>query len=62
MMSLIATARANGVEPVAYLTHCLRNREDLAKRPADYLPWLYRDRDRQQVPSSTSTVVGQPAR
>ena len=25
MMSLIATARANGVEPVAYLTHCLRN-------------------------------------
>lgn len=62
MMSVIATARANGVEPVAYLTHCLRNREDLAKRPADYLPWLYRDRHRQRAPSSTSTAVGQPAR
>lgn len=49
MMSLIATAHANGVEPVAYLTHCLRNHEDLAKRPADYLPWLYRDGARQRA-------------
>jgi hypothetical protein len=37
-MSLIATARANGVEPVAYLTECLRSHEDLAKRPDHYLP------------------------
>jgi len=43
-MSLIATANANGVEPVAYLTECLRNHEDLAKRPEHYLPWVYRDR------------------
>jgi transposase len=43
-MSLIATARANGVEPVAYLTECLRNHDDLAKRPEHYLPWLYRER------------------
>ena len=43
-MSLIATANANGVEPVAYLTECLRNHEDLAKRPDYYLPWVYRDR------------------
>jgi hypothetical protein len=43
-MSLIATANANGVEPVAYLTECLRNHEDLAKRPEYYLPWVYRDR------------------
>ncbi len=43
-MSLIATANANGVEPVAYLTECLRNHEDLAKRPDHYLPWVYRDR------------------
>jgi transposase len=43
-MSLIATANANGVEPVAYLAECLRNHEDLAKRPDYYLPWVYRDR------------------
>jgi transposase len=43
-MSLIATARANGLEPVAYLTHCLRHHEDLACRPEHYLPWVYRDR------------------
>ena len=44
VMSLIATARANDVEPVAYLTHCLRCHEDLAKRPDYYLPWVYRER------------------
>jgi hypothetical protein len=43
-MSLIATARANGVEPVAYLTECLRNHDDLANRPEHYLPWVYRQR------------------
>ena len=45
-MSLIASARANGVEPVAYLTECLRSHEDLAKRPEHYLPWAYRERER----------------
>ena len=43
-MSLIATARVHGVEPVAYLTECLRCHEDLAKRPEHYLPWVYRER------------------
>jgi hypothetical protein len=43
-MSLIATANANGIEPVAYLTECLRNHEELATRPDHYLPWVYRDR------------------
>jgi hypothetical protein len=43
-MSLIATARKNGVEPVAYLTECLRCHEDLAERPEHYLPWKYRER------------------
>jgi hypothetical protein len=43
-MSLIATANANGVEPVAYLTECLDNHEDLATRPEYYLPWNYRAR------------------
>lgn len=43
-MSLIATANANGIEPVAYLTECLTNHEDLAQRPEYYLPWVYRAR------------------
>jgi transposase len=43
-MSLIATANANGVEPVAYLTECLANHEDLKKRPEYYFPWVYRAR------------------
>ena len=46
MMSLVATAHAHGVEPVQYLTHCLRHHETLAKTPADFLPWVY-DRGRQ---------------
>lgn len=44
VMSLIATARAHGVEPVAYLSECLRCHEDLAQRPEYYLPWVYRER------------------
>lgn len=43
-MSLIATARAHEVEPVAWLTDCLRCHEDLATRPEHYLPWVYRKR------------------
>jgi hypothetical protein len=53
-MSLIATARAHGVEPVAYLTECLRSHEDLAKRPEHYLPWVYRARTAEPEPSRTS--------
>ena len=53
-MSLIATANANGVEPVAYLTECLQNHEDLAKRPDHYLPWVYRDWPPAQAISPSS--------
>ncbi|MBC7532247.1 MAG: hypothetical protein H7318_11760, partial [Oligoflexus sp.] len=42
-MSLVITAIDNEIEPVAYLTYCLENHEDLAKRPEFYLPWSYRD-------------------
>jgi hypothetical protein len=50
-MSLVATANANGVEPVAYLTHCLENHRDLAERPEHYLPWVYKQRlEASQVP------------
>jgi len=61
-MSLIATAHANGVEPVAYLTACLRNHEDLAKRPDHYLPWIYRDRlDELDTGSGPRTQTGRPS-
>ena len=74
-MSLIATANAHGIEPVAYLTECLKNHEDLAERPEYYLPWAYRarlearDAVRQSGPSSTASnrssngqPVGHPLR
>jgi transposase len=41
-MTLIITARKCGVEPVAWLTYCLENHEDLAVNPEKYLPWVYR--------------------
>ena len=53
-MSLIATARANDVEPVAYLTECLRCHEDLAKNPDQYLPWVYGER-RKAVDASKAS-------
>ena len=59
-MSLIATARANGVEPVAYLTECLRCHEDLAKRPEHYLPWVYRERHRNANGADTSPRAPPP--
>lgn len=58
-MSLIASARANGVEPVAWLTECLRCHEDLAQNPNQYLPWVYRERGRQ-VDSSESSSRAPP--
>jgi hypothetical protein len=54
-MSFVATANANGVEPVAYLTECLQNHRDLAKRPDHYLPWVYKKR------IEDSRVAEQPA-
>ena len=42
-MSLVVTAKKNDVEPVAYIEHCLRNHEDLKKRPEYYFLWVYRD-------------------
>jgi hypothetical protein len=61
LMSLIATARANGVEPVAYLTECLRCHEDVAKRPEYYLPWVYKER-REEGDASPRAPPGEPRR
>lgn len=63
-MSLIASARSNGLEPVAYLEHCLRNHEDLAKHPEHYLPWNYQkrvnDQPKSQAPPSETKSAAQP--
>jgi hypothetical protein len=59
-MSLVATARKNDVEPVAYLTDCLRNHEDLAKRPEYYLPWVYRERIRERDKLKTPRTGAPP--
>jgi len=53
-MSLIATARAHDVEPVAWLTECLRCHEDLAQRPEHFLPWVYRERQKAGDTSEAS--------
>lgn len=42
MMSLIQTAIAAGVDPVAYLEWCLDHYEDLKSHPERYFPWIYR--------------------
>lgn len=59
-MSLIATARANDVEPVAWLTECLRCHEDLGQRPEHYLPWAYRERLEAGEASSEATPRASP--
>jgi transposase len=58
-MALIVTARANGVEPVAYLTHCLENHKDLKLNPQKYLPWVYREaiKERDIPPETPPEVV-----
>lgn len=53
-MSFIATARAQGIEPVAYLTHCLKNHEDLAKNPEKYFPWVYSEDIKSTQPFQNS--------
>jgi hypothetical protein len=59
-MSLIATARTNDVEPVAWLTECLRCHEDLAQRPEHYLPWAYRERLEAEKASSETSPRAPP--
>jgi hypothetical protein len=63
-MSLVATANANGVEPVAYLTECLQNHRDLAQRPEHYLPWVYKERiensRRSAQPQAESAAPREP--
>jgi transposase len=41
-MSLIHTCELNGANPFKYLTELQRHTEELAKNPAAWMPWNYR--------------------
>lgn len=43
-MSLIHTCELNGANPFDYLTELQRHAEDLARNPAEWMPWNYRSR------------------
>jgi len=42
-MSIIHTAELNEVKPFPYLVALLRNHQEVAKAPADWMPWNYCD-------------------
>jgi hypothetical protein len=42
-MSLIHTCELNGVNPFEYLIALQKHAEELAKNPADWMPWNYRE-------------------
>jgi hypothetical protein len=42
-MSLIHSAELNGADPFDYLVALQRHHEDVAKNPADWMPWNYKD-------------------
>jgi len=42
-MSLIATCQLVGANPFEYLTEILRHKEEVARDPARWMPWNYRE-------------------
>ena len=58
-MSLVATSRANDLEPWAWITDCLENRADLAKNPEKYFPWNFKERlkTKQDPPPTPSDAI-----
>ena len=48
-MSLIATCRANEVEPWTWLTDCLKHPSEIAKNPEDWFPWNWKERMANQA-------------
>ena len=41
-MSLIQTCQLNGVNPIEFLTVCLRNARRLEASPGDWMPWSFK--------------------
>jgi len=52
-MSLIHTAELNHIEPFEYLAAMLRNPKEIARSPADWMPWNYQE-TMKRLPSATS--------
>ena len=40
-MSLIHSAELNKINPIDYLVTLLRKRDEVAKNPANWMPWIY---------------------
>jgi hypothetical protein len=54
-MSLIHTCELNSVNPFDYLTALQKHADELCARPADWMPWNYRDTLAQQTAPSRSS-------
>jgi len=54
-MSLIHTCELNGVNPFDYLIALQKHAEELAKHPAAWMPWNYRETLQQMGASQPST-------
>ena len=64
-MSLIHTAELNGVEPYDYLVELQRHAGDVARSPADWMPWNYRvtlGTVAQTSPCATPPKSGSPTK
>lgn len=55
-MTLIYTAELNGVDPFEYLVSLLRNHQQVALNPADWMPWNYQQTLARLVPGSVATL------
>ena len=53
-MSLIHTCELNGINPFDYLIELQKHAEELAKNPAAWMPWNYRQTLQQAVTSGGS--------
>ncbi len=49
-MSLIHTCELNGINAFDYLTELNKHADELARTPADWMPWTYRDTLAKQAP------------
>jgi transposase len=49
LMSIIATCRLNGVNPIDYLIACQENRSLVRQQTKQWLPWTYQERGRQAM-------------
>ena len=51
-MSLIHTCELNGANPSEYLTELQRHSADLSVRPAEWMPWNYRETLARMIPTA----------